>query len=43
MREYKMACERIEATIKWKNRNYDEVREWLTGRAQIKSEVAKGN
>ena len=35
MREYRIACERIEATIKWKNRNYEEVKNWLVGQSSL--------
>lgn len=39
MREYKIACEKIEATIKWKNRNYEEVKKWLLGQSQKSTEI----
>ena len=40
MREFKIACERIEATIKWKDLNFEEVKNWLIkqNRNQLKEE-----
>lgn len=40
-REFKIACEQIEARIKWKNKNYEAVKNWLLGQTQMTNRITK--